>query len=394
VPINIRGKISSSPVVSDRRIRILGEKLLDDVSESQPGTHPSTASDTSSHNTIAALRERNVFLQNILDSSSSISIISTDLEGNVLYWNAGAENIFGYRAEEIVGRRKIDVLYPPEDDAVRELVEAARAIVVSRKKGTRCEIREVAKDGRILWISMTLTPRFDEKDRLIGILGIGEDITQRKHAEEELRRTLDKVETTLEGVIRAMTVTVETRDPYTAGHQRAVADLARAIARGMELPEERVEAIHIAGVIHDLGKIAVPAEILSKPGELSSIQMGMIRTHPEIGYEIVKNIEFPWPVAEIILQHHERLDGSGYPQGLSGDRILLEARILAVADVVEAMASHRPYRPSLGIERALDEIRDKRGTHFDPAVVDVCLGLFREKGYVFPRRNGALSADG
>jgi putative nucleotidyltransferase with HDIG domain len=183
--------------------------------------------------------------------------------------------------------------------------------------------------------------------------------------------------------IKAMSVVVETRDPYTAGHQDKVARLAAAIAKKMDLSEEMIRGIQMAGVIHDIGKMYIPAEILSKPGKLSSIEMQLIRTHPQSGYDIMKDVEFPWPVARIILEHHERMDGSGYPRGLKGEEILIETRILAVADVVEAMASHRPYRAGLGIDTALEEIEKNKGTLYDPATVEICLRLFRENGYRF-----------
>ncbi|TXT35290.1 MAG: hypothetical protein FD135_5001 [Comamonadaceae bacterium] len=174
---------------------------------------------------------------------------------------------------------------------------------------------------------------------------------------------------------------MEARDPYTAGHQRRVSELATRIAREMGLPDEQAIGIQLAAAIHDLGKIRIPAEILSKPGRLSSIEFQLMQTHAQAGYDILKDVAFPWPIATIILQHHERLDGSGYPQGLKEDQILLESKIVAVADVVEAMSSHRPYRPSLGIDMALDEIERNRGTHYAPEVVDVCIKLFREQGY-------------
>jgi putative nucleotidyltransferase with HDIG domain len=172
---------------------------------------------------------------------------------------------------------------------------------------------------------------------------------------------------------------MEMRDPYTAGHQRQVAQLACAIAQEMGFPPERVEGMRVLGCLHDIGKIAIPAEILSKPGRLSAMEFTLIKDHPRAGYEIIKDIDFPFPVAEGILQHHERLDGSGYPRGISGPDIILEARILGVADVVEAMASHRPYRRSLGIDQALDEISRNRGILYDPEVVDICLKLFNER---------------
>jgi len=187
----------------------------------------------------------------------------------------------------------------------------------------------------------------------------------------------------LEGIIHAMTRTVEARDPYTAGHQQRVATLAVAIAMEMNIPQDQIEGIRMAGMIHDLGKISVPAEILSKPTRLTDIEFALIKAHPRVGYDILQEIDFPWPIALMVLQHHEKINGSGYPQGLSGEDILLEARILCVADVVEAMASHRPYRPALGIEKALDEISKNRKVLYDPEVADACLRLFKEKGFEF-----------
>lgn len=181
--------------------------------------------------------------------------------------------------------------------------------------------------------------------------------------------------------VTALASVVEMRDPYTAGHQRRVAALAVAIAQELQLPREQVDAIKLAGVVHDVGKIKVPAEILSKPGKLAPLEFGIIKEHSQNGYDILKTISFPWPVAQIVLQHHERQDGSGYPLGLKNDAILLESRIIAVADTVEAMASHRPYRPGLGIDAALQEIIQFRDTKYDAQVVDGCVALFRERGY-------------
>ncbi len=188
----------------------------------------------------------------------------------------------------------------------------------------------------------------------------------------------------MEHTVVALARTLEMRDPYTAGHQIKVAQLAMAIAEVLQLPPDQVEGIHLAGVVHDIGKIYIPAEILSKPGKLTDLEFNFIRSHPQRGYDILKEIEFPWPVAQMVLQHHERMNGSGYPQGLREPDIMLEARILAVADVVEAMSAYRPYRPALGIEAALEEIDRNRNTLYDPRVVDACLVLFRERHYAFP----------
>ncbi len=195
----------------------------------------------------------------------------------------------------------------------------------------------------------------------------------------ELRASEKKVRASLLDSIAAVAATVEMRDPYTAGHQRRVAGIAAAIARELQLPEEQIEGLYLAGVVHDVGKIRVPAEILCKPGRLIGLEFALIQDHVQSGYEILKGIDFPWPIAEVVLQHHERLDGSGYPRGLKGDEILIEAQILAVADVVEAMMAHRPYRAGLGIDAALEEISSKRGTFFRPKAVDTCIKLFREK---------------
>ncbi len=192
---------------------------------------------------------------------------------------------------------------------------------------------------------------------------------------EELKKSSDKIKTNIEGTIHAMAMTVEMRDPYTAGHQRQVAKLASAIAEKMGIPREQIDSIHLAGTIHDIGKMQVPTEILSKCGKLTKLEFDMVKTHSQAGYDILKTIEFQWPIAEYVLQHHERIDGSGYPSGLIGENILIEARILSVADVVDAMVPHRPYRPALGIENAQEEIFNNRGILYDSNVVDACLSI-------------------
>jgi len=198
---------------------------------------------------------------------------------------------------------------------------------------------------------------------------------------QKLEEALQNLRNTMGGIILAMSSVVESRDPYTAGHQQRVADLARAIASEMDLPAHQIDGIRMAAAIHDLGKMAVPAEILSKPTTLKKAEFELIQDHPQAGYEILKDIVFPWPIARIILEHHEKMDGSGYPNGLVGENILLESKIITVADVVEAMASHRPYRPALGIDAALAEIEKNKGTLYDTDAVDACLRLFREKGF-------------
>lgn len=207
------------------------------------------------------------------------------------------------------------------------------------------------------------------------------DITSRKIAEEENQNLLKDLRKALGGTIQLIVRIVEKRDPYTAGHQRRVADLARSIATEMGLSKEQVDAIRLAGCIHDIGKIFVPSEILTKPGKLLNDEFELIKKHPQNGYEILKDIDFPWPIADIVLQHHERYNGSGYPQGLTGDEICIGAKIINIADVVEAMASHRPYRPAFGIDKAMEEIVKNRGRFYDPDCVDACVRLSKKKKF-------------
>jgi putative nucleotidyltransferase with HDIG domain len=213
--------------------------------------------------------------------------------------------------------------------------------------------------------------------------GIVRDITQRKITEEKLNESYQKLRKTLNDIINTLASIIETRDPYTSGHQKRVASLATSIAKEMGLDNDKIECIKIAALIHDIGKINLPTSILTRPGRLSEIEYDMIKTHAQLGHDMISRVEFPWPIADIMLQHHERIDGSGYPGGLKGKHIIPEAKILAVADVVEAMASHRPYRPSLGINKALEEINRGRGKLYDPKVVDACTKLIKNKKFNF-----------
>ncbi|MCG6931839.1 MAG: HD domain-containing protein [Desulfofustis sp.] len=236
------------------------------------------------------------------------------------------------------------------------------------------------KDGRIF--KRVSLPQIIN-DRIVGRVWNFSDITEIKRSEEELQETLKTLRRALGGTIQAIALTVEKKDPYTAGHQQRVSDLARAIATEMRLPRKTVDGIRLAASIHDIGKNSVPADILSKPGKLTDHEFGIIKTHPEVGFEILRGIKFPWPIAKTILQHHERLDGSGYPNGLKGSDILIEARIIAVADVVEAISSHRPYRPALGMNVAMHEISKGRGIIYDAEAVDTCIRLVTQKKYQF-----------
>jgi PAS domain S-box-containing protein/putative nucleotidyltransferase with HDIG domain len=310
-----------------------------------------------------ALRGQALIFDNIHDG-----IIMTDLIGNIMRWNPAAERMFGYYKDEVFCKT-LDVL-------------TTRIINGQLRHGRwDGEMNFTRKDGTEVVCETTVIPLRDERGTITAVCGVSHDITKHKQSEQELQRSYDKLRETLIVTVNSLASTVEMRDPYTAGHQRRVTTMACAIAEEMGFTEEQFDGLRLAGLVHDIGKITVPAEILNKPGRISEIEFNIIKTHPQAGYNLLKEIEFPWPVAQIVLQHHERLDGSGYPQGLKDGGIMPEAQILAVADVVEAMASHRPYRPALGIEVALEEIKKNRGVLYDPEVADVCQRLFIEKGF-------------
>ena len=220
-----------------------------------------------------------------------------------------------------------------------------------------------------------------------------EEIEERKRTQKKLNHSYLQLQQSLDKIVNAMSLTLEERDPYTAGHQKRTTDLSLAIAREMGLSKHEIKGLQLAGLIHDMGKISVPGEILSKPGCLNDAELQLIKRHPQVAYDILNKIDFPWSVDQIVLQHHEKLDGSGYPQGLSGEEILLESRILCVADVVETMETHRPYRPSLGRDAALGEISKNRGILYDPEVVDACLKLFQEKGFQYSTGSATLATE-
>jgi len=309
-----------------------------------------------------------------LFEESKDAIYIRDSEGNYVDLNRSMLELFGYERGDMADLT-VNGLFADRDD-IASFEHTLREVGFVKN----LEVNMQRKDGTGL-ICVLTENALRENGAITGYQGVIRDITDRKRSEEEIRRGYEKLRKTIDGIVQAMSLTVEARDPYTAGHQRRVAELAAAIADEMGLDEQQIEGIRMAGVIHDLGKIYVPSEILSKPGKITDAEFNIIKMHPLVGYDILKTIDFPWPIAQIVHQHHERMDGSGYPQGLTGDDILIEARIMAVADVVEAMASHRPYRPALGIDVALDEIRKNRGRYYDPDAADACLRLFDEKGY-------------
>ncbi len=322
---------------------------------------------------IESLRESEGLFRAILDAAPD-AIVTVNSRAEIVEWSKGAEKLFGYAADEVRGS-PLGIIMPP---GFREqfAAEFARALRTGEYKhvGHLKEITCLRKDGSRFPAEVSIS-MWDTKEgpRFVGIV---RDITERKEALWRWRKFL-------QDLVKALSTAFQVRDPYTGRHQLRVAELCKAIAEEMGLPPDRIEGLYIGALLHDVGKLAVPAEILSKPAKLTSVERSLVERHTVVGYEILKEVEFPWPVAEMALQHHERLDGSGYPHGLTGDRIVLEAKILAVADVVEAMSSHRPYRAAIGIGAALEEIERGKGTRYDPRVVDACLRLFREKGFRF-----------
>lgn len=303
-----------------------------------------------------ALRASKGKFRGIIENNAD-GIVILDKDGIVHFMNPAAEALFNRKAEEFIGET---FGFPVVADESTELdvISGAGDPVAVEMRAARTE-----------WEGET------------AFLASLRDITDHKRMQQQIQESLEDLRNTMKGTVRAMAITVEMRDPYTAGHQQRVADLSRAIAEEIGFPPERTDGIYLAALIHDIGKIAVPAEILSRPGQLSDMEFKMIQPHPQVGCDILKPIKFSWPIARIVQQHHERMDGSGYPHGLSDEEIMIEAKILAVADTVEAMASHRPYRPALGIDKALEEISKNRGILYDTDAVDACLKLFTEKGF-------------
>ena len=262
--------------------------------------------------------------------------------------------------------------------------ERARKVLEGFRKGSPIrdvEVQIARPDATRVWVSLTVEPVLDDTGQVVESRSSIIDISERKAAEAERRQFAERTERSLMQTIQAIALTIEKRDPYTAGHQQRTSELAAAIAGEMGLDDEFIKGLRLGAMIHDIGKVYVPTEILNRPGRLDEAQFMLIRSHPQVGYDIIKGIEFPWPLALMVVQHHERLDGSGYPKGLKGDDIVLQARILAVADVVEAMASHRPYRSALTLDAALQEIASGKGKLYDSAVVDACLALFRQHDF-------------
>jgi PAS domain S-box-containing protein/putative nucleotidyltransferase with HDIG domain len=330
------------------------------------------------HSLEKTIRENEERVSTILNSiGDAVVVIGPD--NRITYMNPVAEIIVECSMLRAMGQKFSDVIR----------IQGDSGTVITAISGVNSDLLPerqyiLNSSGSRIPIESKISAQMDVQGNFIGTVLIFRDVTDRVLSEEKTRETVNQLRKAMGGVIEAMARTIETRDPYTAGHQRKTADLARSIAETMRLSGEIIEGIRMAGVIHDLGKISVPAEILSKPGRITAVEFNLIKSHSQIGYDILKTIDFPWPVADIVYEHHERLDGSGYPRGLNGREMSVGGRIMAVADVVEAMASHRPYRAALGVDSAIEEITVNSGILYDSDVVKACVHLFMEKNYAFP----------
>jgi len=328
-----------------------------------------------------ALREQKVYFERLFESSPEAVVIAQN-NGKILQINRTFSDMFGFTNEEAVGAT-IDELISSE-----ELLNEARELTnqVAEGNDIEMEAKRKMKNGELLDVSILGRPIIVD-GKQVAVYGIYRDITDRKKAEDELKESYRRLQKLIQDTVNVLANVVELRDPYTAGHQHNVAQLGVAIAQGMGCSEDMIEGIRIGGTMHDIGKIKVPIRILNKSEMLTDNEWEQIKNHPSVGYELLKDLDFPWQVAKMVLQHHERFNGSGYPNGLKNGEILMEARILAVADVIEAMANDRPYRQSLGLEIALEEIEDNKGILYDPEVVENAVKILKEGSFEFIKRH-------
>lgn len=303
------------------------------------------------------------------------------------YVNPRVKEILGYEPQEVLGKTIFDLL--PLKEA-SHLTKRFNSAIAARKPLKLVQISCQHKDGRPVTLETSAVPVFDGEGNVTGYHGIHRDITGHEQTEQQVAQNTGRLQRMMDGAIEALTQAVEARDKYAVGHQQRVAKLACSLVWEMGHSPELGHAVRTAALLHDVGKIFIPVEMLTKPGELTQDEFAAIKNHPKAGYEILKNIEFPWPVAEIVLQHHERMDGSGYPAGLKGDEIRLEARILGVADAVEAMFHPRSYRPALGMDKALQTIASGRGVLYDRDVVEACLSVFLDHRFKFKADPGRI----
>ena len=357
-----------------------------------------------------------------LVEKAGLAIVIDNIEGDLTFCNKSCLDLFGYTAAEI-SHQSLSTLVHPDD--LQRVMQYHQDRFNNKSAPSRYECKGVRKNGSTIYLEVDVV-KLVKNGKTFGTLSCIWDITQRKkveeelqqhrkhledlvvertraltrmneqlrneitertHIEKQLQQSLKKSRDILEQTVHALSSTIGMRDPYTADHQERVTRLACAIAYLMGLSDGQINDIRLAGMLHDIGKIAVPVEILSKPTELTETEYSLVKTHPQVGYEILKHIDFPRPVAQIVQQHHERMNGTGYPRGLRNGNILSESRILAVADVVEAMCSHRPNRPAVSIEKTLEYINEKKGTLFDPHVVACCMQVFKQKGFTFQEQS-------
>lgn len=323
--------------------------------------------------------QENEYRMRLITNNMLDVVNQLDLNGILQYASPSNSRVLGYQPGEMLGKSVLSFIHPDDSET---FMSGFRAVIQDRTP-VSVEVRYRRADGSYIWMECYGNCLVEPNGEVSGAVISSQDITESKRILAELEKSLEMSRLTLEGTAQALAATSEKRDPYTAGHQRRVTQLACEIGKQLGLTGEPLQALRIASMLHDIGKIYVPAEILSKPGRLLYGEMLLIKSHPQVGSDIVKMIPFPRAVPTIILQHHERLDGSGYPYCLSGEDILFESRILAVADVVEAMASHRPYRPAYKLGDALEEITLNRASLYDPEVVDACLKLFTIQGFQF-----------
>jgi len=335
--------------------------------------------DITEHRTIEKnIKKAKNELQIIMDSVPAM-IYYKDMEGRIIRANKKLADSLKMPIKEIIGKTT-EKLFPKVQ--VEKMRKDSQEVILSGKvKKNIIESYDTPEGTR--WAITDKIPYIDEEGKVIGIICLSKDITAQKQSEQKLQQAYQKLKKTMGATLNIISKIIEVKDPYTAGHQQRVSQLATAITKELKLSQDNVEGVKIASLVHDIGKIGMPFEILNRPDKLDDEEYNLIKRHSQIGHDILKSIDFYHPIAQIVLQHHERLDGSGYPNNLKGDEIFLEAKILGVADVVEAMSSHRPYRPALGIDIALKEISQNRGTLYDSEVVDACLRLFKEKGFKF-----------
>jgi len=326
------------------------------------------------HDMETRIKEDEQKMATILNSIVDMVVV-VDSDGYINYINASGLKMLGKDRDMILGKPISDVVKigsNPNEESDVFFPMTMNYIEFNNYLKT---------NGKSIPVDFTSTPLWMENGKLKGAVLVIRDITQQVEYDKKIQESMEILSRAMHGTIEAITKTVETRDPYTAGHQKNVADIATEIAKYMGFKRDVIEGVKLAGQIHDLGKIGIPAEILNKPGRINEIEFALIKTHSQIGYDILKNIDFPWPIADIVLQHHEKINGSGYPNGITGENILVEAKIIAVADVLEAMASHRPYRAALGLDAAFNELERHKGILFDVDIVEACIIIFKDKGF-------------